>query len=122
MPLSIVDADAVSQALSNLLDNAVKYSNGAKEIGVKVAQDRDWVVISVEDHGVGITSEEQKKIFERFHRVSTGLVHDVKGSGLGLSIVDHIVKAHKGKVTVESSPGKGSVFSMYLPLEKELHV
>jgi signal transduction histidine kinase len=122
VPISVVDSDAVSQALSNLLDNAVKYSNGAKAIAVKVAHKKDWIVISVRDHGIGITSEEQEKIFERFHRVGTGLVHDVKGSGLGLSIVEHVVQAHKGKVTVESAPGKGSVFSIYLPVEAELNV
>jgi signal transduction histidine kinase len=68
---------------------------------------------------VGIPRDEQEKIFERFHRVSTGLVHDVKGSGLGLSIVQHIVQAHGGKITVESRPGHGSVFTLHLPLEAE---
>ena len=69
-----------------------------------------------------ITAEEQKKVFERFHRVGTGLVHDVKGNGLGLSIVEHVVQAHQGKVTVESSPGKGSTFSIHLPVEANENV
>ena len=108
---------AVAQALLNLLDNAVKYSEQAekKEVLVRVAERDGSVVISVTDHGVGIAPEEQKKIFEKFYRVSTGLVHDVKGSGLGLSLVKHIVEAHHGSVTVESAPGRGSTFNISLP-------
>ncbi len=122
LPLVMVDSDALSQAFSNLLDNAVKYSNGAEEIEVKVVSKKGWVVISVKDRGIGISVEEQKKVFERFHRVGTGLVHDVKGSGLGLSIVEHVVQAHQGKVTLESTPGKGSTFSIHLPVEAEDNV
>ena len=121
LPTGIVDADALSQALSNLLDNAAKYSNGATEIAVKVREKPGWVIISVKDKGIGISKEEQKKVFDRFHRVGTGLVHDVKGNGLGLSIVEHIIEAHKGHVTVESSLGKGSTFSIHLPIEVEEH-
>ena len=117
LPPAAIDADAIGQALSNLLDNAVKYSDGAKEIGVRLERDADWIVISVTDSGIGISKQEQRKIFDRFHRVSTGLVHDVKGSGLGLSIVSHIVRAHRGKVTVASEPGKGSTFSLRLPID-----
>ncbi len=118
LPPTRLDPDAISQAVSNLLDNAVKYSGGAKDIGVSLAADDGFVVVSVKDQGIGISRDEQKRIFERFHRVSTGLVHDVKGSGLGLSIVNHIVEAHGGKVTVQSEPGKGSVFSIRLPVEE----
>ena len=118
LPLVEMDPDAVSQAVHNLLDNAVKYSGDSKEVAVRLEREDDSAVISVEDHGVGIAREEQRKIFERFHRVSTGLVHDVKGSGLGLSIVHHIVQAHQGRITVESEPGKGSKFSIHLPLQR----
>jgi signal transduction histidine kinase len=117
LPPVRLDAGAVAQSLSNLLDNAVKYSRDDKDIHVALRRDGDFVVISVEDHGVGIPRDEQQKIFDRFHRVSTGLVHDVKGSGLGLAIVSHIVEAHRGKVTVESRPGEGSTFSIHLPVE-----
>ncbi|HET6373126.1 MAG TPA: HAMP domain-containing sensor histidine kinase [Candidatus Polarisedimenticolia bacterium] len=111
-----IDAEAISQALTNLLDNAVKYSDGSKQIEVSLARQDDSIAISVKDHGIGISRDEQRKIFDRFHRVSTGLVHDVKGSGLGLSIVDHIAKAHHGRVTVVSEPGKGSTFTLVLPI------
>ena len=114
---AVVDPDAIAQALNNLLDNAVKYSDSPGVIGVKVQRDNGWIFIAVKDSGIGISRDEQKKVFERFHRVSTGLVHDVKGSGLGLSIVSHIVAAHHGKVTLESEPGKGSTFTIHLPVE-----
>jgi signal transduction histidine kinase len=78
-------------------------------------QKLEYLTIEVIDHGVGVPAGEREKIFERFHRVSTGLVHDVKGSGLGLSLVKHIVEAHGGKVTVTSEPGKGSTFTVSLP-------
>ena len=116
LPKVMMDAGAVGQALCNLLDNAVKYSGDEREIRVALGRANGSVVISVTDHGIGISEEEQRRIFDRFHRVSTGLVHDVKGSGLGLSIVQHVVEAHSGQVTVESAPGKGSTFSIYLPL------
>jgi len=117
LPTVVVDAGALGQSLSNLLDNAVKYSRDARDIDVSLRRDGDFVVISVRDHGIGIPRGEQRKIFDRFHRVSTGLVHDVKGSGLGLAIVRHIVEAHHGKVTVESRPDEGSTFSIHLPIE-----
>lgn len=119
LPPVVHDSGAIAQSLSNLVDNAVKYSDGNKEILVSLKREGDSVVLSVQDWGVGIPRAEQEKIFERFHRVSTGLVHDVKGSGLGLAIVQHIVQAHGGKITVESRFGHGSTFSLHLPLEAE---
>jgi signal transduction histidine kinase len=116
LPPAVIDPDAIAQALNNLIDNAVKYSNRSGEI-VLSAEDREgWILISVKDSGIGISRAEQKKVFERFHRISTGLVHDVKGSGLGLSIVRHIVEAHHGRVTLESEPGRGSTFTIHLPV------
>jgi signal transduction histidine kinase len=117
LPTLQIDADAIAQAVSNLLDNAVKYSRDSKEIVVTVSLETDAVVISVRDHGIGIARDEQRKIFERFHRVGTSLVHDVKGSGLGLSIVHHIVQAHRGSVSVKSEPGRGSTFTIRLPVQ-----
>ncbi|HKQ52031.1 MAG TPA: HAMP domain-containing sensor histidine kinase [Pyrinomonadaceae bacterium] len=117
LPPALIDADAVAQAFMNLLDNAVKYSGPAKEIEVRMVRRDNFAALSVTDHGIGIPREEHEKIFEKFYRVSTGLVHDVKGSGLGLSLVKHIAKAHGGRVAVESEVGKGSTFTLYLPLE-----
>jgi signal transduction histidine kinase len=118
LPQVVIDPDAIAQAFINLLDNAVKYSGSSKAIGVKLAEQGDAVTISVIDYGVGIASEEREKVFEKFYRVGNCLVHDVKGSGLGLSIVKHIVEAHHGRVTVESEPGHGSAFTVHLPVDQ----
>lgn len=115
-PLVDIDSNAIDRALANLLDNAVKYSNGERDIRVELSKQGDQAVISVEDQGIGIPRSEINRIFERFHRVSTGLVHDVKGSGLGLSLVQHIAEAHGGSVSVESEFGKGSTFFLHLPI------
>ncbi len=116
LPELSVDSNAIDRALSNLLDNAVKYSNGGDLIEIRLTANSSEVRIAVTDRGIGIPRDEQQRIFERFHRVSTGLVHDVRGSGLGLSLVRHIVQAHGGRVTVDSKLGEGSTFTIHLPL------
>jgi signal transduction histidine kinase len=116
LPKLRLDTAAIAQALANLLDNAVKYSGAARDVAVSVRLDGDHAVVAVADQGIGIAADEQAKIFDRFHRVSTGLVHDVQGSGLGLAIVRHVVEAHGGRVEVASRPGAGSVFTIRLPL------
>ena len=118
-PLLPIDKDAFGQALVNLLDNAVKYSNGRKEIDVAVSVRGDEARVAVRDHGIGIQASEQKKIFEKFYRVGSALVHDVKGSGLGLSIVQHVVKAHGGRIEVASTPGEGTTFTIVLPAARQ---
>lgn len=120
LPQAVVDTDALAQAFINLLDNAVKYSGEAKQIHIRLAQQDKFLTVSITDHGIGIPREEQSKIFDKFYRVSTGLVHDVKGSGLGLSLVTHIVKAHHGRITVESEQGRGSTFTIHLPVAERL--
>jgi signal transduction histidine kinase len=115
VPPLMLDKDAIAQVLMNLLDNAVKYSGEKKEIDVAVTARANDVLIAIRDRGIGIAASEQKKIFDKFYRVSSGLVHDVKGSGLGLAIVTHVVRAHGGRVEVTSSPGQGSTFTMVLP-------
>jgi signal transduction histidine kinase len=130
-PLPVrADVAALGQVVSNLLDNAVKYSDPARESAreIEVTLERSaaskggrggpWAAIAVRDRGIGIAREEQGRIFERFHRVSSSLVHDVKGSGLGLALVDRIVRAHGGRVTVESELGNGSTFTVWLPLDE----
>jgi signal transduction histidine kinase len=115
LPPVSIDRDAISQAVLNLVNNAVKYSDEVKEITVLVRSRDHSIAIEVADKGIGIPRSEQNKIFEKFYRVSTGLVHDTKGSGLGLALVKHIVEAHDGKIIVESTPGKGSRFTMLIP-------
>jgi signal transduction histidine kinase len=111
-----VDPDALSQALLNLLDNAAKYSNEKKYIGVKVSKGESSVSIAVEDRGVGIPKEELGKVFDKFYRGQARKNRDVPGSGLGLTLVKHIAEAHKGKIKVESVEGQGSKFTLELPL------
>jgi signal transduction histidine kinase len=114
-PTVLIDRDAISQAALNLINNAVKYSDEIKKITVRVRAKDKYVAVEVADNGIGIARSEQEKIFEKFYRVSAGLVHNTKGSGLGLALVKHIVEAHKGKITVESAPGKGSKFTILIP-------
>lgn len=119
LPSAMIDRDALSQAVLNLLNNAVKYSDDVKRISVRVRLCERHVAIEVADQGVGIPRSEQEKIFEKFYRVSAGLVHDTKGSGLGLALVRHIVEAHGGQALVESAPGRGSCFTILLPASIE---
>jgi len=110
LPHIKADTEAVSEALINLIDNAIKYSNEKKEITIKTGKENGKVFIQVDDKGIGISKEDQKKIYEKFFRVSTDLVHNVKGTGLGLTIIKHIMDAHKGEISLNSEPGKGSSF------------
>jgi signal transduction histidine kinase len=116
LPVVYVDREAMARALLNLVNNALKYSPEEKFLGVKLYRENGTVKLEVEDRGIGITRREQTKIFEKFYRTGDPLVHNTKGSGLGLSLVRHITNAHGGNVTVESTPGKGSKFTLSLPL------
>jgi signal transduction histidine kinase len=111
-----VDREAIARSLLNLVNNALKYSRDQKHIAVKLYRSNGSVKLEVQDRGIGIAPNEQEKIFEKFYRCGDPLVHDVKGSGLGLSLVRHIVRAHGGDVLVESVPDKGSKFTIALPL------
>lgn len=118
--LSIVNADkeAIAEAFVNLIDNAIKYSAEEKMIEVKTGSNGLYVYIEVKDNGIGISTKDQKYIFDKFYRVTEkNLANKVKGSGLGLAIVKHIMDAHKGKIEVESEPGNGSLFRLLFPVE-----
>ena len=110
------DAVMLQHCVLNLLDNALKYSRTRREVRVSVERRDGAVAASVSDRGLGIAPADQKRIFEKFVRVEAGLVHDVKGAGLGLSLVQQIVRAHGGRVELESRPGEGSTFTLVLPL------
>ena len=112
------DAEALSQALLNLLNNAIKYSREDKQIKVEVATREGLVRVSVTDHGIGVAKADQKRIFEKFYRAEDSLVHETKGSGLGLALVSHIMEAHGGSVELQSAPGRGSTFTLVLPAGK----
>ncbi len=109
------DENHLYNIITNLLDNAIKYSGEKPLIKVNTANTTEGILISVEDNGMGISKEAQQKIFDRFYRVTSGNIHNVKGFGLGLSYVKAIVLAFKGKIEVESELGKGSRFSIILP-------
>lgn len=118
----MVQADELhlTNILTNLIDNANKYSLDAPpHITVSTESDASLVYIRVTDHGLGMTKEQQTKIFEPFYRVPTGNIHDVKGFGLGLSYVKKMAEAHGGSIDVKSRPGEGSTFTVQLPLLKE---
>lgn len=117
IPPVIVDREAIARSLLNLVNNALKYSKDQKYIGVSLYRANSCVNLEVRDRGIGIPPNEQEKIFEKFYRCGDPLVHNIKGSGLGLSLVRHIARAHGGDVLVESTPEKGSKFTIALPLD-----
>ncbi|WP_299581609.1 HAMP domain-containing sensor histidine kinase [uncultured Sunxiuqinia sp.] len=111
----------ITNVIFNLLDNAMKYSKDTPAIDVKTENKKDFVVVSIKDNGIGIAKEHQDQIFERFYRVPTGNVHDVKGFGLGLSYVKKIIDSHQGKIKVESALNKGTKFMIYFPLNMKVN-
>lgn len=113
------DRTHITNIVLNLLDNANKYSPDSPTITLRTESTNDEFLLTVQDKGIGMTKEQQKQIFQKFYRVPTGDVHDVKGFGLGLAYVQNMVEAHGGKIDVESEPGKGSMFSVTLPISYE---
>jgi two-component system, OmpR family, phosphate regulon sensor histidine kinase PhoR len=115
-PVLKIDEVHFTNIIFNLLDNAVKYSNGITHITVGTKSTNNHFYIYIEDKGMGITKENQKRIFEQFYRVPTGNIHNVKGFGLGLSYVKKIVEEHEGRINIQSELKKGTKFEIVLPL------
>ena len=113
--LAMINAPLIEQAIVNLLDNAIKYSDENRSVRITVSKDDKEILIEVIDEGRGIENEHLSRLFERFYRVDKARSRQLGGTGLGLAIVKHITQAHGGKVSVKSTPGKGSVFSIQLP-------
>jgi len=118
MPKVLADREAISRALFNLLDNALKYSGKVRNVFLRAWAEEESVFLEVEDEGIGISKEEQKKIFEKFYRCDNARESDTKGSGIGLTLVAHIVKAHRGEVMLESDEGKGTKVTIKLPVKR----
>ena len=114
-PTVYADPEHLAYALHNLIDNARKYTDGVPTVTISTADAADGLLLAVEDKGLGIEKSQQARIFEKFYRVSTGDRHDVKGFGLGLSVVKETLRLHGGRITVESQPGNGSRFTLIIP-------
>ena len=109
------DITHLTNAISNLIDNSIKYSKGQPKIVIQTFNSGQNIIITISDNGIGIEKEFQKKVFEKFFRVPTGNVHDVKGFGLGLAYIKKIVELHNGTIVLQSEPGRGTTFAITLP-------
>lgn len=109
------DKHHLTNVIFNLLDNAIKYCTDKPSITIRTERNGEILSLTVEDNGIGISDENKRRIFQKFYRVPTGNVHDVKGFGLGLHYVKQIVEAHRGRITVASEPGNGCAFTILLP-------
>ena len=107
----------LTNLLYNLIDNAVKYTDQEPRIRIATVSNDEGVTVSVTDNGIGISASEQRKIFDRLYRVPTGNLHNAKGFGLGLSYVRTVVERHGGRIRLESAPGRGSTFHIFIPFE-----
>jgi len=114
---AMIEPVLFEQALVNLIDNAIKYSMEKGKIQIKAVKTDSGVSFSIKDSGIGISKKHLPRLFERFYRVDKARSREQGGTGLGLAIVKHIIQAHGGHVTVKSTPGKGSIFTIHLPGE-----
>jgi two-component system phosphate regulon sensor histidine kinase PhoR len=120
LPRVLGNPDYVERAVSNLIDNAIKYTPERGKITVSAFFDGDFVVVEVADNGIGIPPEDLSRVFERFYRVDRSRSREMGGTGLGLSIVKHVIQVHGGAIDVNSTPGQGSRFRMKLPIPQEI--
>ncbi len=111
-----IDKDSVVEVIINLIDNAMKYSTTQKQIDISTGIENDFLFINVKDYGIGISNINQRRIFEKYYRITNDSLNLIKGTGLGLSIAKEIMKTHNGKILVESSEGKGSCFILKFPV------
>jgi two-component system phosphate regulon sensor histidine kinase PhoR len=111
-----VDEVHFTNLISNLVDNAIKYSKENLVIKITTHATAKHFILQIQDNGIGMSKETAKHIFEKFYRAHTGNLHNVKGFGLGMSYAKTVVDAHKGRIKVESAPGKGSTFTLEIPL------
>jgi two-component system phosphate regulon sensor histidine kinase PhoR len=116
LPPIMADRGALEDALLNLLANAHKYSPAEQPIAVRAFSDRQYVYIAVEDYGIGIARNEHHRVFDKFYRSDDRLSRSIEGSGLGLAIVQHVATGHRGKITLRSAPGRGSTFTLAIPI------
>ncbi|MEB2354396.1 MAG: HAMP domain-containing sensor histidine kinase, partial [Ignavibacteriales bacterium] len=115
IPKVMADREAVSEAVVNLIDNSVKYSTENKFIKITIGSEDRFVFIEISDKGIGISEKDQGKVFDKFYRVTSGLIHTTKGTGLGLTLVKQIMDAHKGRIILKSKSGEGSSFKLMFP-------
>jgi len=120
VPIIKADKNALLQVVYNLVDNAIKFSGTSRNIDIKLFSKEDELLICVQDYGIGISSKDQKKIFDRFYRSEVSQQMGIKGSGIGLTIVKKIIEAHNGSLTLESKANEGSTFCVHLPLKKQI--
>lgn len=117
LPVVRLDANAFTLAVLNLIDNAIKYAAAGKRVALSVRRDDDRIVLSIRDWGPGIDPEEHDRIFERFYRARAIRLAPIRGSGIGLALVQHIARAHRGDASVTSTPGEGATFHVWLPVD-----
>ncbi len=121
LPVIMADRESIADILVNLIDNAMKYSNSGKYIKIQTLYDNRYAILRITDKGIGIAPKDQKNIFDKFYRVTEkDLALKAKGSGLGLTIVKHIIDAHNGNITVKSEKGAGTEFTLFFPLKQNL--
>ena len=119
LPTILCDNEAISETIINLIDNAIKYSKHEKRITIRTRLEKNSIICEIEDYGIGISQDDQNKVFDNFFRAATGNIHDTKGTGLGLSIVKSIMDAHHGEISLSSKIDRGTIFKLSFPQNRK---